>query len=284
MRIFLILLNLFLTSTSIGYAVSPNSGQVENIQLNIKDHEMAVTFLGLSEGEATLLQGPDNENILVNTGGKNTEDELEGLLDLYHVKRLHALILTRNRAEVSASQINKLVSKYNIKEIITTQKQAKQLANKIAAEITVTDWKEGIKAGILPEVSAIVQYAGTEADEGIDFMLEFYKHRIFLMSSYSSRAEQVLLKKNLEDVHVFKLPIYAKEESLSESFIHYLNPQISILSAAGEHQPNPDVLYDLHDAWSEIYSTKRYGTITIKFTKTKYEIIPIPTDEELGSK
>ncbi len=39
---------------------------------------MAVTFFGLSDGEATLIQGAKGENILVNTGGERTQAELEG--------------------------------------------------------------------------------------------------------------------------------------------------------------------------------------------------------------
>lgn len=280
MRMLLILLNLFFAGTSIGYAQATTLDQIENIKLNIKDHEMAVTFLGLSEGEATLIQGPNAENILVNIGGRDTGAELEGWLDLYNVKRLKALILTNDMAEYSSHQIKKLASKYNIKEIITTTKMKGQLLNQLSEEITVTNWNAGTKAAILPEVFAIVQYTGNEQNEGLDFMLEFFNHRIFLMSSYSERAEKALLEKKLENVNVFKLPHYAIEDTLSKSLIHSLNPEISVVFAAAGHQPNPAILNELHDTWSEIYYTKRHGTITIKFTETKYEVITIPVPED----
>ncbi|GHH98213.1 hypothetical protein [Neobacillus kokaensis] len=280
MRRLLLLLTLFFTFSTIATAKTP-SGQVENVKLNIKDNEMAITFLGISEGEATLIQGPNAENILVNTGGMSTALELEEWLDLYNVKKLKALILTNDISEDSINQLMKLVSKYKIKEIITTPKRKRQLVtHPLPADLTVTNWNAGTKTSILPEVSAIVQYAGDNQNEGLDFMLEFFNHRIFLMSSYSERAEKVLLNKNLEDVNIFKLPNYAMEDTLSKSLIHSLNPEISILFAGAEQLPNADILDDLHEAWSEIYYTKKHGTITIKFTETKYEVITIPIYEE----
>ncbi|MCM3566817.1 hypothetical protein [Neobacillus mesonae] len=280
MRIIFILLNLFFTFSLIVNAAPPVLSQVEKIHLNIKDHEMAVTFLGLSEGEATLIQGPNDENILVNTGGKDTEAELEEWLGIYHVKKVKSLILTKELADIN--QINRLVSKYNIKEIITTAKIKEQLQSELLpVKMVVTDWKEGTKEEIIPNATAIVQYAGNQKQEGMDFKLQFFDHSIFFMSSTSQSAEKVLLKKNLENVNVFKLPNYTTDDVLSGSLIQFLNPEIAVLfSIAEQHQPNSAVLEDLHETWSEIYYTKKHGTITIKFTETKYEVITIPAAEE----
>lgn len=280
MKFLFIVLSVFLSFSSKVTAASPVSNQIEKINVNVRDHEMAVSFLGLSEGEATLIQGPSDNNILVNTGGNGTRSELEDWLNRYNVDKLNTLILTNDFTEISYELINELISKYKIKEIIATTKLADQLAKNLTTKMTITNWQEGSKTKVLPEATATVQYAGVKPKEGLDFMLEFFNHRIFFMTSCSERAEQVLLKKNVKDVHVFKLPKYTKESPISETLIHYLNPQISVLFAAAEYGPNPDVLYDLNDTWSEIYYTKRHGTITIKFTETKFEVITIPVTAE----
>ncbi|NHC39126.1 hypothetical protein G6549_04045 [Bacillus sp. MM2020_1] len=281
MRTLLLLLSIFIQSTLLVEAAKTTSN-IENIDLNIRDHELAVTFLGLTEGEATLIQGPSGENILVNAGGKETDAELEGWLNLYDVKEISKLILTSNGQELSDKLINRLITKFNIEEIITTRELSAQISKKLnlTNKPAVISWDQGTKEKILPEVTAVVQFVGNEPNEGMDFTLDFFNHRIFLMTSFTQRAEETLLKKNLENINVFKIPNYAAEDSLSEKLIQYLNPQISILFPPEREQHDPDILIDLHETWSEIYSTKKHGTVTIKFTDSNYEVITIPIEEE----
>jgi competence protein ComEC len=207
---------------------------------------------------------------------------LEGWLYLYDVKEISKLILTNNEQELSDKQINRLITRYSIKEIITTPELSAQLTKKLnlTNKPAVVSWGQGIKETILPEVTAVVQFAGNKSNEGMDFTLDFYNHRIFLRTSVTPRAEEALLKKNLANINVFKIPNCAVEDSLSEKLIQYLNPQISILFAPGEEQHDPDILADLHETWSEIYSTKKHGTVTIKFTDSSYEVITIPVEED----
>ncbi len=280
MRLLLILLTLFIPYHSIVKAASSINGNIEKIDLNLKDHEAAVTFFALSEGEAVLIQGSDGKNILINTGGKDNRAELESWLDLYKVKEITTLILTYVDTNYPYDQINGLISKYNMKEIFTTPKIAAKVAKAVdpQKQISISTWAEGAKKELLPDLTTEVQFVGNEADEGLDLTVQFFMHRIFFMSSFSERADLALLNKNLEDVNVFKLPNGAKADSLSEKLIQYLNPQISVLSSVDGHEPDSDLLYHLHNTWSEIYFTKRHGTITIKFTDSKYEVITIPVE------
>jgi competence protein ComEC len=282
MRSLLLLLAIFIQTTVIAEASTSNVNNIENIDLNIKDHEVAVTFLGLSAGESTLIQGPNGENILVNAGGKETESELEGWLYLYDVKEISKLILTNDEQVPSYKHINRLLTKYGIKEIITTPDLKDHLTKdlNLTSKAAVISWGEGTKETILPEMTAEVQFVGNKPNEGMDFTLQFFNHRIFLMTSFTPLAEETLLKKNLENINVFKIPNCAKEDSLSEKLIQYLNPQISILFAAEEDEPDPDILVDIHETWSEVYFTKRHGTVTIKFTDSTYEVLTIPVKSE----
>ncbi|MCL6571631.1 MAG: hypothetical protein K6T88_08090 [Bacillus sp. (in: Bacteria)] len=282
MKAMLILLSIFIPNAFMVEASQFISSSIENIDLNINDHEVAVTFLGLSAGESTLIQGPNDENILVNVGGKGTKAELQGWLSLYDVKEISTLILTNDRQVLPYKKINQLISKYNIKEIITTPELSIHLTKELdpTYKISVVSWEVGTKMMILPELTARVEFIGNGPNEGMDIMLQFFKHRIFLMTSFSPRAEQILLEKKLNDVNVFKLPNINKEESLSEKLLQYINPQISILFSAEEYYPDLEIIQDLHNIWSEVYFTKRHGTITIKFTDSNYEVITIPSEEE----
>jgi beta-lactamase superfamily II metal-dependent hydrolase len=281
MRNLLLVAAIFFQFTSIGSASSYDYGNVESIDLNLKDHEIAVTFLGLGDGEATLIQGSNGENILVNTGGEETSDELREVLKTYGVKEISTLIIT-NTQNLFLDQLTQIISKYNVKQLIVTAEIAKELTNMSPSftEVKVIPWSEGITQVLFPDLSAEVLYAGIGENEGIDFTLQFFKHRLFLMTSSSQQVEENLLKKNLDDVTIFKVPNWAKEDSLSEKLIQHVNPQISILFESEQHQPDPDIIYNLQDTWSEVFFTKKHGTITIKFTENNYEVFTFPVEKE----
>ena len=279
MRILLMILALLIPSSVAVRAETTLPTEVEKIDVKLAEHQAAVTFLGLTTGEATLVQGPNGENILINIGGQGELTELEGWLSLYNVKELSTLILTNNGEKISFEKVDKLWKKYNIKEIVTTPEVSSLLTREQSNQIPITVWNEGTKKEILPEMFAYVQFLGNQKNEGMDLMLRFFKHNLFLMTSFSQRAEQELLAKNLEDIHVFKIPYTLTKDSLSDQLIQTLNPQISILFGAEEDQLDQDLLRDLQGIWSEVYFTKKHGTVTIKFTESNYEIITIPLKE-----
>jgi beta-lactamase superfamily II metal-dependent hydrolase len=280
MRILLIILALLIPSSMTVKAETTLPAEVEKIDVKLTEHQAAVTFLGLATGEATLVQGPNDENILINIGGQGEIAELEGWLSLYNVKELSTLILTNDSEKPSKEKIDKLINKYKIKEIVTTPEVSSFLTREKSNQIPVTVWKEGTKKEILPDMFADVQFLGNEQHEGLDLMLRFFKHNIFLMTSFSQRAEQKFIAKHLEDIHVFKIPYRPTDDSLSDQLIQTLNPQISILVGAEEDQLDQDLLRDLQGIWSEVYFTKKHGTVTIKFTESNYEIITIPLKNE----
>ncbi|MCM3692816.1 ComEC/Rec2 family competence protein [Neobacillus niacini] len=281
MRKLLLVAAIFFQLTSIGRASSYDYGNVESIDLNLKDHEIAVTFLGLGDGEATLIQGSNGENILVNTGGEDTSDELREVLKTYGVKEISTLIIT-NTQNLFLDQLTQIISKYKVEQLIVTAEIAKELTNMSPSftEVKVIPWSEGTTQVLFPDLSAEVLYAGKGETEGIDFTLQFFKHRLFLMTSSSQQVEENLLKRSLDDVTIFKVPNWAKEDSLSEKLIQHVNPQISILFESEQYLPDPNIIYDLQDTWSEVYFTKKHGTITIKFTENNYEVFTFPVEKE----
>ncbi|SDM44782.1 Metal-dependent hydrolase, beta-lactamase superfamily II [Bacillus sp. OK048] len=281
MRVLLLMTAIFLQLTSIGSASSIENGNIESINLKLKNHEIAVTFLGLDDGEATLIQGSNGENILVNMGGEETSAKLSEMLKTFGVKEISTLVIT-NHQNLFIDQLNQMVSKYKIKQVISTPEIADEITNTAPpfTQVEAIPWKEGITQILLPDLTAEVLFAGKGENEGLDFTLQFFKHRLFLMTSSGDNVEEQLLKKNLDDVSIFKIPNWAMEDSLSEKLIQYVNPQISILFESEQHHPDPDIIHELQDTWSEVFYTKKHGTITIKFTENNYEVFTFPVEKK----
>ncbi|MEW9049855.1 MAG: hypothetical protein AB2392_01765 [Neobacillus sp.] len=274
MRILIIIAAIFFQFTASVLAVSNNTKNIERINLNLKDHEMAVTFFGLSDGEVTLIQGPNGKNILVNVGGKDTLCDLKELLSLYKVQQIQTIIIT-NSDNLTFDSINKIISTYNVKNIIATPHISTQLNSRLPTgnKIEIVTWEAGAESELFPDLLIEVLFSGDGQNEGLDFTLNFFKHRLFFMNSSSHRAEEIFLNNiNLNTINIYKIPNWAKEDSLSERLIQYLNPQISILFESENHQPDPEIINDLQDTWSEILFTKKHGTISLKFTEANYEV------------
>lgn len=274
MRVLVLFFTLFFQFTVATGAETNKFGNVENIDLNLKEHEMAVTFLGEENGGATIIQSSSGENVLAYCGGNLSE--LEGWLSLYKVKEISKLIITKQ--DSISTNLEELIEKYHIKELITPSKLTFLLNKNISLEkqIIITSLNEGTKMELLPEIILVAQFAGSEQDEGLDFTLNFFKHRILLMNSISERAEQKLLSKNLGEINVFKVPSNAKDDTLSEQLIEHVNPQVSILYADQENRQGEELVDDLYKAWSEVYITNKHGAVTIKFTEVNYEVFTIP--------
>lgn len=277
MRALLLFAAIFLPITISAHASSQIAKDIENIDLNLKDHELAVSFLGLSEGEATLVQAADGKNILVNIG-KNRQ-ELSEWLSLYKVKEIDKLILTSAEL-VDVEFIQDVVSKYNIKELIAQPNIEKRLIENLdtATGSMIKSWNEGMKVQLTSETLAEVQFAGSNDGDGLDFTLQFFKHRLFFMTSVSKQAEKHLLRKNLGNIHIFKLPLITNKSTLSDQLIQHINPQIAMLFTFDhKSHPNSGLIEELQNNWSEVYYTKIHGTVTIKFTESSYEVFTIPS-------
>ncbi|MFT9600592.1 ATP-dependent DNA helicase [Mesobacillus sp.] len=251
--------------------------EVEGVDVNLKRNELAFTFLALSDGEAALIQHANGENILVNTGGKETLKELERLLTLFHVNDLSTIILTSNAGQ---ENLNQIIQKYNVRRILTGQAGNQILAEaSIPTEVKVQTWKQGDLLKLMPGLTAEAIFDGSEEKEGTDISFQFFHHQIFYVSSASHASEQAFLAEPLKNVNIVKLPFFAAKGSFSDLLIEHLDPQLAVIFKSNSIKPDPDLVEMLHEAWIDVYFTKQHGTVTIKLTDSTYDVITILSEE-----
>ncbi|MBA4536110.1 ATP-dependent DNA helicase [Bacillus aquiflavi] len=252
--------------------------EVESIDLNLKENELGLTFFFLSDGEATLIQHGNGENILINTGGEGTEKELERLLELYDVKNISAIVLTKISSYCNVN-LKWLIEQYDVNELIASSYIVQGLKQQYA-HLQMKELKTGTKQQILPHLVLESLFDGNKKDEGTDISFRFFNHRIFYMSSTSKRAEQSLMDQQLSDVNVVKLPGFGEESGISEKLIKHMDPQVAILFYSNEVKPSSELFKKLSDTWIDVYFTKKHGTVSLKFTNSNYDIITISNDNQ----
>lgn len=246
--------------------------EVEGVDMNLKRNESAFTFLALSDGEAMLIQHANGDNILVNTGGRGAVKELDRLLALFHVKVITRVILT---SADGMENLQHIIESYKVSQIVTGSAAAQKADSLIPAGVKLTKWEQGSTHTLMPDLTAEVVYDGTDEQEGTDISLQFFRHQIFYMSSYSRKSEKAFLAAPLKNVNIAKVPAYAAKGSFSDLLIEHLDPQLAIIFKSNKVRPDPDLVEMLHEAWIDVYFTKQHGTVTIKLTDSNYDVITI---------
>ena len=265
---------IFFTSFILNNAFITSS--VERIDVNLRDQEIAFTFLALENGEATLLQFPDGENILINTGARSSQKELDNWLNLYGADRISTVIVTKEDPGYIGN-LEHVIKRYQSRQVILSKRLFEQWKENHSYPngVAVQWWDSGTRIELSPDVLLEVLYNGSAPTEGMDFSITFFAHRFLFLSSYGSDSESKLLGEKLQDVNIVKLPNYGGAQAITKKLAKHIDPQVAILFKMDSIKPNEMIVKLLDDMWIDAYLTKEHGTITIKCTDVTYEIVHI---------
>lgn len=257
-----------------GWATEDIETDIEKINVKLSEDEIAITFLDIPNGEATLLHFPNEEFILVNTGGRRTETELKEYLNIYGVKKLKAIIVTKDEP-LYTSNLKWLLARYKDAKLIAGENS---LISQILTEKEIEKWKVGneYKFGEL-DIHVIHEEVNEDHSLGMDLLFRFGNNQILYMTSSDNALEHELLNnKKLPSTNIIKVADFGDSRGTGEKFIEYVNPQIAIIYHKRGLLPSQDVLERLNNTWIDIYYTKQFGSVTIKLTPSDYEVITIP--------
>lgn len=249
-----------------------NPVEINSIDLNLKKEEMAVTFFSLSDGEASLIQQPDGKNVLINTGGENTNEELKKLLTLYHVIQIDTIILT-DTGKCCFDNVNWLIKDFNVKHLMSpkdTEVNINELLNE-GESVDYHSLTHGMNLEIIPGLVMEV----LNDTKGLDLSLSFLNRRILWMNHAHPNIDYYMPKNMAVETTIIKLPDITSKEDLPDDFFDQLDPQLAILFRNKEEKVNEDLLEQLQQAWVRVYYNKNIGAVSVKFTEDNYEIVKI---------
>lgn len=251
--------------------------EINSIHLNLKKDEMAFTFFSLSDGESALIQHPDGKNVLLNSGGQDTKEELEKLLALYHVDRIDTIILTDTK-KCCLQNANWLVNQFKVKQLMSglgTDEMIQALGER-EDSLDILPLSKGMNQEILPGLMMSV----LNDTKGLDISLNFLNRRVLWLNHTSLEAEKYLPLNDPIETTIVKLPNYAAKEFISMDILDKLDPELAILVRNKGEEINDDLLEQLHHAWVRVYYNKNQGAVSVKFTKDNYEIIKISNQKK----
>jgi competence protein ComEC len=246
--------------------------EIDSIDFNLNNNELAFTFFTLSDGESALIQHPGGDNVLINTGGQDTMKELQNILTLYQIKKINTVILT-NDGDCCISNLKKIINQYGVKKIISGTSAQPEIHG-IENELNSVDY-HALSVGSTQEIAPGTMVEVLYDQQGMNLSFSFLNRRVLWMN-YPDEESQVYLPKSAEvETTIMKLPSKAREQFISEQLMEQLDPQLAILFRNKNEKINDELLEQLHHAWVRVYYNRDSGALSVKFTKDNYEIFKI---------
>lgn len=253
-------------------------------------------MLDVGEGDCGLLQTPEGDNILVDTGGlaflgrKETDAGgrdlcrrviIPALLE-HGVKRLSALVLTHFDFDHAGSAPG-LISAFPIRQVICSeadQRQQQPLASQVARSAAA----EGVPVRLLKagnrvrfhslQLTVLHPTAGYGSESANQNSLviegEWHGQRLLLAGDIDQGVERTLVQENrLHHVNLLKAPHHGSATSSSASFLRAITPDLVAISAGLPRRfnhPSPQVTRRLDGQGIPWVSTFGFGEIDVALT------------------
>lgn len=242
------------------------------------DIKPKIVFLNVGQGDAALIIGANDKQILIDGGdGKNILTELGNYMPFYD-HTLELVIITHPDSDHVAGLID-VLKYYNVKELIKTEYSCETMIcgeleyyirrNNIKtknAKLGVAVKMEGVDIRILS--SGIMEETGKDDDNDNSIIIKanINKKKILLMGDAGYKAENLLLAHNIDlDSDILKVAHHGSSSATSSEFLKKVSPVEAIISVGEKNR------YD-HPA-REVISRLKNMNIDIKRTDMDGDVI-----------
>lgn len=253
------------------------------------DEEFKVHFIDIGQGDSIVIQTPDNEFMLIDTGEYVFKDKLDNYLQDLGVTTFKYVIFTHPHSDHIGSAAY-IVNKYNIENLI--------MPNAVTTTKTYSNLIEAIEKKDLEITLPVIgdEYALGEAKFMIAAPIsDFYDNlnnysvaikMVFRETSYFFGGDMEKLSENEVIAHcndtnsdlscdVLKVGHHGSSSSSSSAWIDLINPQIALIMCGidnGYGHPTKETLTRLEGRNIEIARTDLEGDIVISTNGRGYTI------------
>ncbi|MFB1049337.1 hypothetical protein [Paraliobacillus sp. JSM ZJ581] len=240
----------------------------ENHPFASDKEQLVISFLNIPDGEATLIQTSEGDNILINTGSTYSLDNLINQLNQLHVKKINSIILT-NQTDAYQGNLNHLLNNYNVETVITAVK-TEHLIDLIDKQI-VKEWKKSNDYSLSKHLNCYVHDTTEQGEMTISIM--YGKNSILYMGFSENPTLQSIIEQTDRKPDIIKIPNFAQGDSPSEQLLKDIDPHISIIFHIKSGKLNRSLIERLNESWIDVYQLKRVGTTIIQMNLQDYQII-----------
>ena len=240
----------------------------------------AVHFIDVGQGDSILIQTPDGQYMLIDTGERNQYDKLSAYLDHYNVKDFKYVIFTHPHSDHIGSS-DKIVKNYNIEtlimpDVVHTTKTFERLISEIEKkELPVTRADAGLRFDFGEAEFMILSPSPKNYDNLNNYSVVVkmtYKENEFLFTGDMEKEPENEVMEFCDEngislsADVLKVAHHGSSTSSQEAFLSRINPEYAvILCGAGNsyNHPNLKTVERLEDCGATVLRTDLEGDIVI---------------------
>ncbi len=259
------------------------------------DRQLAVTFLDVRQGMATLVRFPSGGTMLIDGGGRRTGSFDVGAavvapaLWRLGVDRVDTLLLThphhdhyRGLAFIAERFAPKRLLMGGGKAPEEERAQWEEFSRRVRAagvpvEIVPTGWSEHEAGEATLRLFRPSAAAGDDPnEESIIVDLRFGARRLLLMSDLTSSGEEGLLAEGADlSADLLQVGHHGAADASSADFLAAVRPAEAVISVGSDNPygvPDPETLARLANAGATIHRTDRDGAITATIDGTQFSV------------
>ncbi|MBM7542536.1 hypothetical protein [Amphibacillus cookii] len=228
--------------------------------------EVVVYFLDLPDGEATLVQGTNQQYTLINTGSKASEIYLIKFLETLEIDTIKHLIITDNDQSYCANK-DLIINKFDVKHVFDISETMNQHRTKLA---TPTLSKEPtsihLDAGLTFHVLAVSNQPRSSTN------VLTYNNQAILFMGRTSITDDDIENFNKYDFQIVKTAHFGATFLPARHILTKINPDVAIFFTSSQNETDGQLLYYLEERWIEPYFLEDVGSLIAIFKDSDYDI------------
>ncbi|MBP1933404.1 ComEC/Rec2 family competence protein [Ammoniphilus resinae] len=245
--------------------------------VEIADFPVSVHFLGISEGESTLVLAK-NFTMLVDAGSAKSANEIIEILEQFEVERIDTLVLT-GEMDGHVDGANTILQHYPVDQLMVPeliqQTILERITQPVQSIVAVTEGQTFTFAKILKMrvLSPSEPLSLSPQANSLVFQLIHDKVKWMFTSDINDEIEYQLIEKYNLKSQILKVSDSGSNQASSPSFLEKVDAHVAVIFQDLTNTIGfDDVIERLNETWLDVYQTKTHGTVSVLSDGRDYQI------------
>jgi len=250
------------------------------------DGNLVIHFIDVGQGDASFVQLPDGNNLLIDTGSPAAGPKLSEYLKSLHITKINHLILTHPHDDHIGGIFN-VLSEFSVDALYDNGFSNFNSAlyfdyvtavRKDLSRYNIMQAGESLHIGEvkLEVLNPLLPPIGNINHDSIVLRLKFKNMNIFFSGDLGTPGEQRLLKTSPDlKSQILKVAHHGENDALSGEFLDMVKPETGIISVSLLNKyarPHAAVLTRLSERNIKVYRTDLAGTVIITTDGNTYSV------------
>ncbi len=255
------------------------------------DRELRVWFFDVGQGDATFIEFPNGEQMLIDGGPDRSVLAKLGSVMSPFDRTIDAVLLTHPDADHLTGFVD-VFQRYDVKQIYETgvksstgqAKAVDEAASREKADEKIVrageDYDFGkVKVRVLWPTQKGIEDAGAERNNSSIVLLLTYGDTSLLLTGDAEKEAETQFVMDTQDVDLLRVGHHGSDSSTSKTLLDVARPEYAIISVGENNRyghPDPGVVARLKDREVDIFRTDQDGDILLRSWGGEPVLVPSP--------